>query len=146
MVRLDTRLCTERHMKLTRYLIFMNEVRADETLVGLGAQLNLFRYHDGKWFDAEGEVLADTGLEASLAQTRTRGTSWRTQNSPITFFPIKELNAVVVATFSSPIRSNTRDRVVRRLNACVKAASNAYNATHHGLTGLLNRDAFDHII
>jgi diguanylate cyclase (GGDEF)-like protein len=101
-----------------------------------------YRYWDGRWFHSSGVETNESPLVSDLARTLEIGTHWHHPRHVESYFPVVELQAVVVATFVQPASVRTREPFQDQLLTCYTNSQNAFDASHHGLTGLLNQNAF----
>src|SRR6266852_903219 len=129
-------------LQLSRFKAFYDELAGDSALGALSAQTNVYRRAEGRWLAATGEPVDDAMLNAQLERTMSQGSHWRPRNSRHAFFPVKHLECVVAVKFGSSPRRATQDRFAALLEKTYQHANHAFSARHDGLTGLLNKQAF----
>ncbi len=131
-------------MKATRFEIFAQ--RASKEIVDRRvSSVMVFRYHNSSWYTSN-SAPAPPGLVAELDVTRKRGASWRHPNSRRAFFPVADLDAVLVGDFHDSPSAATRKTVEALVGKCLESSKNKYAADYRPLTGLLNREAFDEML
>jgi diguanylate cyclase (GGDEF)-like protein len=99
----------------------------------------VFRLEADEWVDEAGSKVADAELLSSLNATHAAKRHWRPQKSARAYFPVTKYDAIVEATFSNPPRAATRQRFADNVERCVQHSTQAFDADHDLLTGLMNR-------
>lgn len=130
-------------MNITRYKLVAETILNDDTIIQQSKSRDIFRFEQGHWWDNRNTRVTDAELEARLAETRQLARPWRPASRRLAYFPINDLDAVVFATFHSAPSESTRDIFAKRLGICLSGAYDRFAATHHPITGLLNRLAFN---
>jgi diguanylate cyclase (GGDEF)-like protein len=133
-------------MNLARFKRFAAQVARDSVLCRATTQIEIYRSTGTDWFSADDAKIEDTQLISALNRTNNRQTHWRPRNSIINYFPLSDINAIIVATFPSATQVHTRNKFSSDLQTRLAASNNEYDATHDHLTGLLNRNEFDRLI
>lgn len=133
-------------MRIARFDTLVRHIRSDRELAQTCRIEAIFRRFEERWLSEAGEGVADPPLAKRLEYARGRGAPWRASKSSIAFFPLQLLDLVVVAKFGAPPREPTTRRVRQVLEDCVTRSQNEFNAKHHPLTGLLNREGIDDLI
>ena len=101
---------------------------------------------DAIWYDEDGSELEESELTDQLDGVLSRDQHWREKNSPIAFFPLGHVRAVMVATFEKPANTPKRAKIQADLARSFSNASNAFDATHNRLTELPNRETFEKLV
>jgi diguanylate cyclase (GGDEF)-like protein len=133
-------------MNLARFKQFAAQVAQDSVLCRAATQIEIYRSTGTDWFGADDAKIEDMQLISALRRTNTRQNPWRPRNGMINYFPLSDIDAIVVATFPSATRMPTRAKFFSHLQTRLVASNNEYDATHDHLTGLLNRNEFDRLI
>jgi diguanylate cyclase (GGDEF)-like protein len=133
-------------MKLARFKRFAAQVARDSVLCRATAQIEIYRSTGTDWFSTDDVKIEDTQLISVLGRTNYRQTHWRPRNSTVSYFPLSDIDAIVVATFPAATQVHTRNTFFSNLQTRLTASNNEYDATHDHLTGLLNRNEFDRLI
>jgi diguanylate cyclase (GGDEF)-like protein len=129
-------------VKLDRLECLQSELKKSDVLARQVQSLRLFYKYNNQWYECGAGVLTDNSLSVSLEKSLIAPKPWRPRSSPVTFFPIAVHSAVLMATFRSMPTEATRHWFAEQIETCVRHASDAYDATHDSLTGLLNGKAF----
>ncbi len=130
-------------MNIARYNLAVETILSDEIIIQQSVSRKVFRYQKGYWRDDRNATVTDARLVVDLDKTRELTRPWRPTSSSLAYFPIDDLDAVVLATFWSAPSKPKRDAFEKRLKICLSAADNKFAATHHATTGLLNGQAFN---
>jgi len=130
-------------MQLARFKQFLKELRESDQISEATKSMAIYRYYLGKWYDEDDTILHESDIVKKLDLIMDRKSHWRERNSCETFFPIMSLNAVIMLTFVSPPRKQTRERKDKVIINCLQHSNDAFDATHDNLTGLLNIRSFD---
>jgi diguanylate cyclase (GGDEF)-like protein len=130
-------------MQLARFQAFVQEVSSESRLRGLVRAITIYRWSEGHWIGTDGGEAADAELRRHLDHTREVQSHWRARNSRRAYFPIRELECVVMVDFSSPPKRNKQDSVATSLAVCLQHSADAFSASHDPLTGLYNRGSFE---
>jgi diguanylate cyclase (GGDEF)-like protein len=130
-------------MQAARFDLFLDELATDPWLKTVLISRRAYRRTQESWFEASSGEATDQALLDRLSKTLSSAIAWPERNSPIAYFPIIELDAVLELEFPSPPRQSTRKRVRDAVKRCLEHASDAFEATHDPLTGLLNRRGFE---
>jgi GGDEF domain-containing protein len=133
-------------MNLARFKRFAAQVAQDSVLCRAATQIEIYRSTGTDWFGADDAKIEDAQLISALRRTINRQTHWRSRNSMVNYFPLSDIDAIVVATFPSATQLHTRNTFFSHLQNRLIASNNEYDATHDHLTGLLNRNEFDKLI
>lgn len=71
-------------MKLDRLLIFLRALSQNKEIISRAVTTSLFYFFDGKWWDSDKKVIADTALANRLERTADAGHNWRAKGSKVT--------------------------------------------------------------
>src|ERR1700724_2119963 len=85
-------------MNLARFKRFAAQVAEDSVLCRAATQIEIYRSTGADWFSADDAKIEDTQLTRSLVRTNNRQTHWRARNSMVNYFPLSDIDAIVVAT------------------------------------------------
>lgn len=125
-------------MQLERFEMFISELRErchmPTTVVGF----LVFRLDATKWFDEDVILEKEESTIRCLNKTIDINTHWREKQSCTTYFPVKTLDIVVMTVSSTPPKKQTCDQIHLAINNSLNHAMDAYDASHDGLTGILN--------
>lgn len=130
-------------MQLARFKQFLKELRESEQIFEATKSMAIYRYYLGKWYDEGDRILNESDIVKKLSLSLSKKSHWRERNSCETFFPVLGLNAVIMLTFLSPPRKQTREKKDKVIKNCLQHSNDAFDATHDNLTGLLNIQSFD---
>lgn len=130
-------------MKIDKLKFFVDEMSTDSPLGKLTQSNTVYYYFDGKWHDTNGETNPAVAPISDLDRTRKSGLHWRHKRSNINYFPVKELDCVVVAQCSAATTVATRDLIQLSLSNSFRHAENAFRAAYDPLTDLYNREIFE---
>jgi diguanylate cyclase (GGDEF)-like protein len=133
-------------MNLARFKRFAAQVAQDSVLCRAATHIEIYRSTGTDWFGADDAKIEDTQLISALQRTINRQRHWRSRNSMVNYFPLSDMDAIVVATFPSATQLRTRNTFFSHLQTRLTASNNEYDATHDHLTGLLNRNEFDRLL
>lgn len=133
-------------MHIKRFNEFVTELRDDPAVTNLVPALEVFRRFQGVWYRDDGLEVSDDKLTKALAFTLDLAIPWRRRNDTSAFFPVPSLEAVVLGAFNNKPTKHTRAKVYDQLRSSFRRCSDAYHARHDGLTGLLNKPAFDTVL
>ncbi|MDP3586514.1 MAG: GGDEF domain-containing protein [Sulfuricurvum sp.] len=131
-------------MKLAKFNIFADNLLTEEFPPPY-VKCVVYRFFNGKWFDSNNDVLKDQSLAERLSKSETHNSS-KEKSSLDAWFPIIELNAVVIATFSTSPVIKTRDKFQTILIRLLQNSENQYNAMHDALTGLYNKKSLEELL
>lgn len=93
------------------------------------------------WFIAPGERVTDEALLECLNSASEEG--WRRTNAKSAYYRLSQHNAVIEVRFGSSPIGSTLKKVAKRIQKGVIHSTQAFDATHDSLTGLLNRRGFE---
>lgn len=130
-------------MQITKYYAVVHAIKSDDVICQQTVATEFFRWSDSGWFALDGSRVLDERMIECLNETKRQGSSWRPTASKNTFFPMPDLDAVVVAQFSVPVRKERRSKLADIILRCQQSGIDKFNATHNVATGLLNRESFD---
>lgn len=128
-------------MKLAKFNIFANNLRTEEFPPPY-VQCVVYRLFNKMWFDSSNDILKDESLAERLSKFETHSSS-KEKSSLDAWFPVIDLNAVVIATFSTSPVKKTRDKFQAILVRLLQNSENQYNAMHDALTGLYNKKSLE---
>src|SRR5690349_16410683 len=83
--------------------------------------------HNGKWWRVSDSSEVDTPLKSELEKCVSSGLPFRTKHSRFANFPLVQMEAVVRAEFSAPVRSPRFDAVQRVVGRSHRNATNAFS-------------------
>lgn len=129
-------------MKLARYNIFISNLTEDIKST-LCESFIIYRFFNNSWFDNFNNIILDSELIGKLNKSKSNFSSTKEINSLDAWFPVSQLNAVIIAKFSSSPIKNTRDKFQTVINRVLHNSENQYNAMHDSLTGLYNKKSLD---
>jgi hypothetical protein len=121
-------------MNLARFKLFAAQVPRDSALCRLTTEIEIYRSTGTDWFGADDAKIEDAQLISALERSNNRQSPWRSQNSVVNYFPLSDIDAIVVATFPSATRVRTRNTFFAHLQNRLAASNNEYDATHDHLT------------
>lgn len=124
---------------LARFNSFVEELTADASLSELVATHETYRFAEGKWYRALGQEVLDPALHQLLTTTRSRADVHRLRNQRTAWLPIKDIDAVVGATFLNIPRKSKQAKFSSVVRKCLKHSNDAFDAKHDLLTGLVNK-------
>ncbi len=130
-------------MQLERFKAISQMVENDKGLLETICSASIFRKFDDVWYNIEDEEIIDEAEIQNLNKTLLADGSWKHRNSSTCFYPLKEVGAVVVGTFSAPPKSRKRKKVGELVDSAFSNAVNAFGVTHNELTGLINKSEFN---
>lgn len=105
----------------------------------------LYRTSAG-WRGEDGTTLPPTAITAAADLCVATRVPHKPPKGLRAFFPVVELDAVVVVDFlSSPVQK-TRERFSKTLASVKQRADDSFDARHDPLTGLYNRRSFDELL
>ena len=137
-------------MKLARYDMFVDAVRSDPIIArGMDdptSDLRVYRHDEGNWFAEDGTTCTDDGLEQRLDTALARAAGQYTVLGDEACFPVAALEAVVVMQFTPLPGPATLDGVAVRISIDLNLSLDRFQATHHDLTGLINRAEFNRLL
>jgi diguanylate cyclase (GGDEF)-like protein len=96
----------------------------------------------GGWTDEKDNNIAEEAVIVELSRVLDAKQHWRPTKSKRAMFPLADADAVVSAVFHSSPAKPTRDHFQDLLHATCKRSSDAFDANHDSMTGLLNARAF----
>lgn len=130
-------------MQLARFRLFVREVNSSREILDNVKRLAIYRRCEGFWLDETDSAIADNNAARSLSEAFAVSGPSREPNSHQTFFPVPDLKVVVVTSTAVPTRAATRMKLAQAIQASLQHANDAFDATHDGLTGLLNAKTID---
>ena len=130
-------------MQLARFETFCRTVSNDDQVAERITGLAFFRNSSDQWIDHWGEYEIEERTTEICSRVLEQDRNWRSTNSSVAWFPIRELDCVVAAEFPAPPKKQTRDNFQRNLERCLNYSQNKYDATHDPLTGLANRAVYE---
>ena len=137
-------------MKLARYDLFVDAVRADPSIARAlqdgGAALQFYRSDEGNWYTAEGAPATDEELERRLDAALAPSAGACSTFETMACFPVPGLEAVVAARFDTLPGPATLDTIAVRIAIALSLSLDRFQATHHDLTGLINRAEFNRLL
>jgi diguanylate cyclase (GGDEF)-like protein len=132
-----------REMQIARFKEILAELRETSPFPASVQEFAVFRRFDRRWFDESDIVVEDKKLSQDLHRTLSLVQNWRARNSRRTFFPMRDCEAVLVATSVTPPRKPTRDACAQSISSCIQHATDWFDASHDTLTGVLNAKSID---
>lgn len=133
-------------MELQRFDAFVSQLHDEQSLRGFGSVTEVYRVTNGTWYDAYNAPVTDTTVSEILSTVDASNEHWRGVNDPCTYFPIPDLGCVVAFTCYTPPWKKTRDRVSELIDVALKHSSDAFDAEHDALTGLLNARSIEALL
>jgi len=130
-------------MQLARFRSLVADLAADAGLATSVTSIEVFRLQRGEWLNSQDSPVSSPQQRSELEFANRNGTFWRPQRSATAYFPLPDFSAVVAAVFKMSPKTSTQSCFAATLDRAVENSNNAWNATHDGLTGLLNKAAFD---
>lgn len=125
-------------MQLGRFEMFISELRDRCHMAASVVVFLVFRPDSDKWLDEDGHIVSDEAVTTCLNKTIKLRKYWRERSSSTTYFPVKKSDLVVMTISNSPPKKNTREQIDTAINTSFTHAMDAYDASHDGLTGILN--------
>lgn len=140
-------------MHIGAFRIWCRHIREMENVWDSLDELRVYRRHNDVWFDEEDLPLTDGVLGRRLDDRRQKDVHWRPKRDfsrpeadKLSYFPVRDFDAVIEARFHVPTRSERRRSIQKRVLDIVKVARYEFGATHHDLTGLPNRQRLSDIV
>ena len=130
-------------MKLARFHIFVERVDRHETVSSMVVDCDYYRFFDDDWYDEASVKVSDELQISRLNRTRNWNPNWRERSSKEVFLRVAQFDVVVLATFVSPPKKATREKLAKCLEACAAEAQHEYDATHDPLTALFRKSRFE---
>lgn len=132
-------------MQITRLRMVVEECERD--LIDEGAtHITGYYQHGGVWWDLSTAAQADAAISLELNQCLTSKSPYRSKNSKYANFSLVEVQAVVRAKFSAPVRKATLAAIQRIVIRGYRNASNAFAVKYNPTTGLLAKSAFNQLV
>jgi diguanylate cyclase (GGDEF)-like protein len=128
-------------MQLERLSKFVEEVKRE-----LGKNfvaLKVYSKRKVEWYGPDNILLEDKNLALELEATLGSGEAWRARKSCNTFYPVKALSTVLVVETAAPRRKQTRESFMAAIVKCLDHSTDAFEASHDRLTGLLDGKSFE---
>ena len=137
-------------MKLARYDMFVDAIRADPSIAramdDARSELHVYRRDEGNWYAEDGTTAADEELERRLDAALARPAEQYATFGETAYFPVPVLEAVVEARCASLPGPDTLDGIAVRISVDLSLSLDRFQATHHDLTGLVNRAEFNRLL
>lgn len=132
-------------MQLKRFHAFINTILEDENLCAPQPP-DFFRFYEGKWYGRDSYEISNSSQLSELNAAYTGEKDyWRKKSQSASYIRVTQLQAYVKIYFTSPPREQTQQSYSSRIKQCYTNSTNAFDATHDGLTELLNRKGFEAI-
>lgn len=125
-------------MQLERFYTFVNELRQRVNFPKSVSGFVVYRCNGNNWLDEEEDIEEFDGFKKDLEKTMSLRIHWRDNKSLVSYYPVIELNAVVMVISNIPPIKKTRDAIYKSISDCYKHAMHEYDASHDGLTGIFN--------
>ena len=133
-------------MQLSRFRLFVSKIRKDSDIMGIVKDIKIFRLFQEKWFDQDGKLIENETFKGHLSSTLQTNETWRLPRLKECFVPVKEIDSIVVAEFTSPPRRTTQEKLGKNIIECFSQSNDSFDATHHPLTGLFNKTELERLI
>jgi diguanylate cyclase (GGDEF)-like protein len=125
-------------MQLSKFDTFYVELTERCELPPNVSSITAYGRNSKQWFDYEHKAVSDELTIRHLNKTIETNECLRERKSLESFFPVKQIDAVVKITSSSPLKKASCERLSKLISISFDRAINEFDAKHDGLTGLLN--------
>ncbi|MCD5976769.1 GGDEF domain-containing protein [Pseudomonas quasicaspiana] len=127
-------------MKIDRLQQLSNDITKE--LAGQGVKCVIHYKSSGAWIELAKGLAVPQSLATLLDRSSTAATSYHATSSLTAHFHLKAYNAVASLNFPKSPRKETQKKFRELIDRIQESTSNAYKVSHHHLTNLLSKDAF----